>query len=81
MTTAVRMDGSVIVVEITDDAKPFDPPEVAQPDTDAVLEDRPIGGLGIHLVQEMMDGFQYCRSRRHNVVTLTKAIKDAKPAG
>ena len=75
------MDGSFIVVEITDDAKPFDPTGLAQPDIGAALEDRPIGGLGIHLVQEMMDGFQYCRSRRHNIVTLTKETKNAKPVG
>ena len=66
------MDGSVIVVEITDDAKPFDPSGVAQPDTGIPLEDRPVGGLGIHLVREMMDGFRYRRSGEHNIVTFTK---------
>lgn len=70
------MDGSVIVVEITDDAKPFDPSGVAQPDTGIPLEDRPVGGLGIHLVREMMDGFRYRRSGEHNIVTFTKNTKD-----
>ncbi|MCY4498969.1 MAG: ATP-binding protein [Rhodospirillaceae bacterium] len=77
---AVHMDGSVIVVEITDDAKPFDPSGVAQPDTDIPLEDRPVGGLGIHLVREMMDGFRYRRSGEHNIVTFTKNTKDAGTA-
>ncbi len=71
------MDGSVIVVEITDDAKPFDPFEVQKPDTDAALEDRPIGGLGVHFVREMMDGYQYRRSRGRNIVTLTKDTRGA----
>ena len=69
---AVRMDGSALVVEITDDARPFDPSEAAQPDTDVPIEDRPIGGLGIHFVRETMDGFRYRRSGKHNVVTLIK---------
>ena len=78
---AVRMDESVIVVEITDDARPFEPSEVPQPDTGASLEDRPLGGLGIFLVREMMDSFQYRRSQGHNIVTLTKEIRDVADSG
>ena len=78
---AVRMDESVIVVEITDDARPFEPSEVPQPDTGASLEDRPLGGLGIFLVREMMDSFQYRRSQGHNIVTLTKETRDAADSG
>ena len=29
------------------------------PDTDAALDDRPVGGLGVHLVREMMDEVSY----------------------
>ena len=71
---AVRMDGSALVVEITDDARPFDPSEAARPDTDGAIEDRQIGGLGIHFVRETMDGFRYRRSGDRNVVTLTKNV-------
>ena len=80
---AVRVDGGAMIVEITDDARPFDPSEAARPDTDMPVEDRPIGGLGIHFVREMMDGFRYCRSGERNVVTLTKNIEagDAGDAG
>ena len=69
---AVRMEGSAIVVEISDDAKPFDPADAPRPDTGAALGDRPIGGLGVHFVREMMDGFRYSRSGGRNIVTLTK---------
>ena len=69
---AVRMEGSAIVVEISDDAKPFDPADAPRPDTGAAIEDRPIGGLGVHFVREMMDGFRYSRSGGRNIVTLTK---------
>jgi serine/threonine-protein kinase RsbW len=42
-----------------DQATPFDPLAKATPDTELALEDRPIGGLGIHLVREMMDEVAY----------------------
>ena len=71
---AVRMDGNTMTVEITDDARPFDPAEAARPDTDMPIGDRPIGGLGIHFVRKVMDGFRYRRSGKHNIVTLTKNI-------
>ena len=74
---AVRMDESVIVVEIADDAAPFDPFEAERPDTGATIEDRPIGGLGVHLVREMMDGHRYCRRGGRNIVTLTKETQSA----
>ncbi len=77
---AVRMEGNAVVVEITDDAKPFDPAEAAQPDTSLPIEDRPIGGLGIFLVHEMMDGFEYRRGEGRNIVTLTKNTEDAGAA-
>ncbi len=74
---AVRMDDGVIVVEITDDAAPFDPFEIERPDTGAALQDRPVGGLGIHLVREMMDGYRYCRRDGRNIVTLTRDTRNA----
>ena len=77
----VRMDGSVMVVEITDDGMPFDPSGARKPDTEASLEDRPIGGLGVFLVHRMMDSFQYRRSRGHNIVTLTKNTTDVAESG
>ena len=72
---AVRLDGSAVIVEITDDAKPFDPSEAARPDTDMPIGDRPTGGLGIHFACKVPDGFRYRRSGKHNIVTLTRNIK------
>ena len=69
---ALRMEGSVIVVEIADDARPFDPRRAPTPDTEASIEDRDIGGLGIFLVHQTMDGLGYRLSGGRNIVTLTK---------
>src|SRR5262249_40084698 len=44
ITIALRHDGDAVTVELSDDARPFDPREAPPPDLDASLEDRPIGG-------------------------------------
>lgn len=64
-------DGDVTVT-IRDDARPFDPTQAGEPDIDAELDDRPIGGLGIHIVRAMMDEIRYRRVDGHNLLTLTK---------
>lgn len=68
----VRMENGVLVVELSDDATPYDPTGAPHPDIDAPIEARPIGGLGVHFVRQLMDGFRYRRSGGRNIVTLTK---------
>ncbi len=62
-----------ITIEITDDGKPFDPlKDAPAPDLATTLEDRPVGGLGIHLVRTMMDKMRYRREGDRNHLTLVK---------
>lgn len=62
-----------ITIEIIDDGKPFDPLQDApDPALDAEIGDRPIGGLGVHLVQTMMDELHYRRENGKNHFTATK---------
>jgi serine/threonine-protein kinase RsbW len=63
-----------LVIEIADDARPFDPTRAAPPNLDGTLEERPIGGLGIHLVRNMMDRMEYRRDGQRNRVMLRKRI-------
>ena len=62
------------VIDIVDDARPFDPTAVAPPDLDVPLAQRAIGGLGIELVRGMMDGLEYQREGQRNRVRLRKRI-------
>ncbi len=79
---ALRLEDGVIVVEISDDGVPFEPASAPVPDTDAPLQARPIGGLGIFLVGRMMDSFEHRYSDGRNIVTLTKrAQKEASAKG
>jgi len=60
---------------IVDDGLPFNPLEAEKPDTSLALQDREIGGLGIHLVINLMDEVTYERRGEQNVITLTKEIE------
>jgi anti-sigma regulatory factor (Ser/Thr protein kinase)/class 3 adenylate cyclase len=72
---AISVNRDRLTVTIRDDARPFDPTEAAAPDLDAGIDERPIGGLGIHLVRAMMDRVEYRYIQGHNELTLTKLLK------
>ena len=66
--------GNSLKFTLSDKGKPFDPTAVPEVDISASVEDRPIGGLGIHLVRTIMDGVGYRRIEGKNVLTMTKNI-------
>ena len=60
---------------ILDDAAPFNPLDVARPDTGLAAEDREIGGLGIEIVRRLMDSIEYERLHdRQNRLTLRRRL-------
>ena len=59
---------------ITDYGVAFDPTEATKADTTLSVEDRPIGGLGILLVRELMDSINYERIDGKNILTLKKRM-------
>jgi anti-sigma regulatory factor (Ser/Thr protein kinase) len=69
-----HVEAGDFVVEIEDDARPFNPLEAAPPEVDAPLAEKPLGGLGIHLTRKMMDGMAYRREREKNILTMRKKI-------
>lgn len=65
-----------ITIEFVDDGRPFNPLEDASaPELDHAIEDRAIGGLGIHFVMEITDDFQYRRedSKNHSTMVIRKS--------
>ena len=60
---------------ITDEGKAFDPTQGSKADTTLSAEERPIGGLGILLVQSLMDCINYERIDGKNVLTIKKNIQ------
>ena len=63
-----------IIFTITDSGIPFDPTQQPPADTSLSVEERAIGGLGIHLVMQLMDEVKYERVDDKNVLTLIKKI-------
>ncbi len=63
---------------ITDSGMPFDPTLKADADTTLSAEERPIGGLGIFLVRQIMDSINYERIDNLNVLTLRKKLTDSQ---
>lgn len=68
--SARRVDGAVHLT-LEDDGPAFDPLSAAPPDLDAALEDREVGGLGVHFVRTMARDVAYRRDVGLNRLTAT----------
>ena len=64
-----------LAIEVVDDGVAFDPLQKAEPDLDASLDDRAVGGLGVYLVRQLMDTVRYQRDAGQNKLLITKALK------
>ncbi|MBC8465463.1 ATP-binding protein [bacterium] len=62
-----------ILIEIRESGKPFNPTNISNPDLNAGLEERPIGGLGVFLIYELMDRVEY--SLTEDGVKVLKMLK------
>lgn len=63
-----------IEIELKDDGMEFNPLLLPVPDTNKPLEERPIGGLGIHLVRNAMDQIEYKRQGDTNILLMKKQL-------
>ena len=70
VTVAAKADSNRLKIIITDQGKPFDPTQKEKADVSLTAEERPIGGLGLLLVRELMDSINYEREGNSNVLTL-----------
>jgi serine/threonine-protein kinase RsbW len=59
--------------EILDTGPPFDLRSAPDPDVEAPLEDRPIGGLGLYLVRKLSSTLEYSHQNGQNVTTFAIA--------
>ncbi len=70
LVVRVTHAGGALAVEVEDRGAAFDPLAQPLPDTAVPIERRPIGGLGILLIQRMVDEVRYRRAGDRNVLTL-----------
>ena len=73
ITLHLSQQNDLLSMEISDDGIAYDPLTAPPPDLESDLDDRPIGGLGVHLVRELMDNvsYRYKDGRNHLLVTKT----------
>ena len=76
---SLRLDAGAVVVQIVDDGQEFEDSGVPAPDTEAALEDRAVGGLGLFIVHQMMDSVEFRREEGRNVVTIAKKTDGGAP--
>ncbi len=63
-------EGDRFVIEVTDWGVLFDATEQPAPAVTSSLEERPVGGLGIHLMRNMTDEIIYKREDGQNILSL-----------
>ena len=63
-----------VIITFIDRGIPYNPLEKDDPDVTLSAEERGIGGLGIHLIRQIMDGINYEYIDGRNVLTLLKVI-------
>ena len=68
-------DNGQLKIVITDNGIRFNPLEKQEPDITLSLDERPVGGLGIFLVKQLMTDVRYDRSEGKNILTMTKEIQ------
>ncbi len=64
-------NNNTITAEVLDHGKAFDPTMHPVPDTTLPIDQRPIGGLGIHLMRKLLTDLRYYRENQMNRLVLT----------
>ncbi|MDF1791466.1 MAG: SpoIIE family protein phosphatase [Thalassobaculaceae bacterium] len=68
---SLKLTAGRLAIRVADRGRPFDPlADAPEPDIGASVEDRPIGGLGVHLVKTVMADLRYTRDDDRNVLDM-----------
>lgn len=67
-----------LIFVLTDSGEPFDPTLVPEADISLPADERPIGGLGIFLIKQIMNEVEYQRVKGKNVFTLKKILNETE---
>ena len=70
-----KKKGNQLIFVLTDTGKEFDPTQAPDADITLSAEERPIGGLGIFLIRQIMNTVEYQRIDGKNVLTLGKELE------
>jgi len=73
------LDQDLLSIQVADDGVAFNPLLAPEPDLDLAIDQRPVGGLGIHLMRTMMDDLEYKRVNGQNLLTLRQRVAGVGP--
>jgi anti-sigma regulatory factor (Ser/Thr protein kinase) len=79
MLVRLHVEAGSLRIEIEDDGRSFNPLEHPQPNLSLPLDQRPIGGLGIHMMRESVDRMEYRRVDGKNILIMLKHFKAPAP--
>lgn len=74
LNVSITANDTEITLVFSDSGTPFDPLAKDDPDTTLGIDERPIGGLGIFLVKQMMDTVTYRYENGCNILTMSKLL-------
>lgn len=74
---SLAIDGNLLTIRIEDDGRAFDLASQPSPNLDLPIDERRIGGLGIHIVRSITETIAHQRIDDRNVLTLTKRVSGA----
>ena len=75
----MELSADLLTMKIRDDGRPFNPTEYVNPDLEKPLDEREVGGLGIHLVRHVIDEWEYKSEQGKNILTMKKWIRKSVP--
>ena len=81
VTVALGWRTGRLRISFVDDGPPFDPLAFGAPDLAAAGEERPIGGLGIHIVRSLVHQARYRREGDRNHLHLVRRVASPSQVG
>lgn len=75
--TRIAAGNSELTISVIDEGREFNPLSLPPPDVAAPIEEREIGGLGVHFVRKLMDGVEYRRDGNKNIFIMRKKCATA----
>ncbi|MCL2744593.1 MAG: ATP-binding protein [Planctomycetaceae bacterium] len=70
VSLSLKKEDNLVILILSDTGKEFNPMDALPPKLTAPIEDRSVGGLGIHLVRQTVNRFEYSYKDGKNIVKL-----------
>lgn len=70
----LRLTNNRLMIILSDDGVPFNPLAAPEHDINQPLEEREVGGLGIHFVRTTMENLTYQRLDGRNILSFEKSL-------